>query len=258
MRMKAFTRLGLAFAASFVSAGSALAGGGFSDTVPSPISWSGLYVGMEAGYNWGDLDWNLNYPFAIPSNSTHKLETDHFVGGGFIGLQRQFGPWVIGGEVGVDAGFGTGSQNDLDLYFGTGVGNLEARVGPLFSATGRLGYAWDRWLAYAKGGYAGGNISLNSDDGVPPNFFSHSSDWHNGFKVGGGIEYAIFPSTSIGVEYDYVNLGSVSDTVPITVSNGAQVGSATTTHSANFTTQMVMARVTFRLQRDEAPIEPLK
>ena len=30
------------------------------------------------------------------------------------------------------------------------------KVDALWTATGRLGYAWDRWLAYGKAGYAGG------------------------------------------------------------------------------------------------------
>ncbi|MBS0234649.1 MAG: porin family protein [Proteobacteria bacterium] len=253
--MRAITSLTL-IAASNLIAGAALAGDGFGDAIPSPISWSGLYVGMEAGYNWGDVDWNLNYPYAGPVRSDRKFDTDHFLGGGFVGLQRQFGHWVVGGEVGVDAGFSSQNIGGVDLYLGNDVGTLETKVGPLFSATARLGYAQDRWLAYVKGGYAGANISLNSDDGVPPDYYSHSSDWHNGWKAGGGIEYALLPSTSVGLEYDYVDLGSVADTVPLTYSDGSRVGPSTT-HSADFTTQMIMARVTFRLERDE-PVEPLK
>jgi outer membrane immunogenic protein len=252
--MSAFARFGLTLAASTLFAGGACAGGGFADTIPSPINWSGLYVGMEAGYNWGDIDWNLNYPYATPVRSDRKFDTDHFVGGGFAGLQRQFGSWVLGGEIGVDAGFASQTTGGVNLYSPT-VGTLEAKAGPLFSATARLGYARDRWLAYVKGGYAGANISLNSDDGVFPNYYSHSSDWHNGWKAGGGIEYAVLPSISVGLEYDYVNLGGVSDTVPVTYSGG-NLG-VNTTHNADFTTQMIMARVTFRLQRDE-PVEPLK
>ena len=191
--MSRFARFGLALAASTLFSSGASAGGGFADTVPSPINWSGLYVGMEAGYNWGDVDWNLNNPLAVVKRSDRKFDTDHFVAGGFLGLQRQFGSWVIGGELGVDAGFSSQTISGVALYGGLTSGTLEAKTGPLFSATARLGYARDRWLAYVKGGYAGANISLHSDDGNAPNFFSHSSDWHNGWKVGGGIEYAVLP-----------------------------------------------------------------
>ncbi len=75
------------------------------------------------------------------------------------------------------------------------------------------------------------------------------------WTVGGGIEYAVLPSTSIGVEYDYINLSGNSDTVPITYSGG-KVGPYAV-HNADFTTQTVMARVTFHLLRDE-PVAPLK
>jgi hypothetical protein len=36
--------------------------------------------------------------------------------------------------------------------------NLQTRVGQLFLATARLGYSWDRWLAYGKGGFASAEI----------------------------------------------------------------------------------------------------
>jgi outer membrane immunogenic protein len=248
--MKAFVPLAVTLVVASLLSNAAFADGAFKDDpVPSPLSWSGLYVGLQAGYSWGDVDWNLDYPFATPIKSTTKFDTDHFIAGGHLGYQRQFDAWVIGAEVAVDAGFDEQTIGGVNLW-SPGVGSLETRMGPLFTATGRLGYARDRWLAYAKGGYAGANISLNSDDGVPPNYYSKSSDWHNGWTVGGGLEYALFPSMSVGVEYDYVDLGGVSATVPITYADGSQVGSATTIHDASSITQMVMARVSFRLDRD--------
>jgi hypothetical protein len=38
--------------------------------------------------------------------------------------------------------------------------NLQTRVGQLFLATARLGYSWDRWLAYGKGGFASAEIKI--------------------------------------------------------------------------------------------------
>jgi len=72
-----------------------------------------------------------------------------------------------------------------------------ADVDLLTTVTGRVGYARDKWLAYAKGGWAGADIELTLfDHGTPVR--ANSSDWANGWTVGGGGEYSICKNLSLG------------------------------------------------------------
>jgi outer membrane immunogenic protein len=70
-----------------------------------------------------------------------------------------------------------------------------ADVDLLTTVTGRVGYARDKWLAYTKGGWAGADIELTLfDHGTPVR--ANSSDWANGWTVGGGGEYSICKNLS--------------------------------------------------------------
>jgi outer membrane immunogenic protein len=79
--------------------------------------------------------------------------------------------------------------------------------------TGRVGYAWDRTLFYAKGGIAAGdtkdNFSLVSTAAAPAVFldFGTKTNLVVGWTVGAGIEYAFAPHWTAKVEYNYVDLG---------------------------------------------------
>ena len=69
----------------------------------------------------------------------------------------------------------------------------------LATVTGRLGYARDRWLVYAKGGWAGADVELTLFDRFTP-VRASSATWANGWTVGGGAEYALGKSLSLAVE----------------------------------------------------------
>ncbi len=77
--------------------------------------------------------------------------------------------------------------------------------------TGRLGYAFDRVLVYAKGGgaWVGNNnlTLLNVGTGGTVAFGTSSSN--TGWVVGGGLEYAFFNNWTAKVEYDYVGLNNL-------------------------------------------------
>ena len=93
------------------------------------------------------------------------------------------------------------SGNGLD-YFGT--------------VRGRLGYAFDRTLVYATGGFA---YATGTDDGARvglQNFAGRRNDFKTGWTVGGGVEYALptdsflnfFRSSAVTLKVEglYVNL----------------------------------------------------
>ena len=78
------------------------------------------------------------------------------------------------------------------------------------TATGRLGYAWDQWLLYLKGGLAFARIQhagFEIDGGDEAYDISKTK---TGGAVGGGLEYAVSRNWSWKVEYLYMDFGHVT------------------------------------------------
>ncbi len=202
------------------------------------VDWSGLYLGIHGGGGWTKSASELAGPgglqalvdlIGIPDSSSHDM--DGFLAGGHVGLQRQFGGLVLG----VEASFTGGRLRDssttafdgalgLPPLFGAtwdGETTSSTKVGEIFTATGRIGYAVDRWLGYVKGGYASAEVSHSSTTAVDVNAClggctpvgsgggsTSSSARHHGWVVGGGFEYMINPNVTFGIEYNYIDLGA--------------------------------------------------
>ena len=85
---------------------------------------------------------------------------------------------------------------------------VTARADFIPTFTGRLGYAWDTWLLYAKGGYAriGDSYTVaGTFTGTPFNF--QGLDLSSGWTVGAGLEKALWGPWSVRLEYDYFEFG---------------------------------------------------
>jgi outer membrane immunogenic protein len=83
---------------------------------------------------------------------------------------------------------------------------LRSKVDGIFTATGRIGYAFNNWLPYIKGGYAGAQLHTTNFD-VLGDSLDHS-DWRSGYTIGAGLEYGITPNWTLGGEYAYMDFGS--------------------------------------------------
>lgn len=172
--------------------------------------WSGVYVGGAIGGGWTDASWrNLNnstlFGDALPGDSfSHRM--NGVLAGLQVGVNRQFGPWVVGLEAQLDAGDMSGSHAST---FGAADDQFSTQIDALFLGTGRVGYAIDRWLGYVKGGYALARVKTSVGDVVGPSTGSGRADsWRSGPVVGAGFEYAFSPNVSAGLEYDYIRLDS--------------------------------------------------
>ena len=154
-------------------------------------NWGGLYIGAHLGYASADVDWThqsaVQHFNPNPNTNADSFDLSSWVGGGHVGIQHQFGTWVVGLEGSVTGGDlrdrqtrpGTFSANDLtqDVRF-------------LTMVTARLGWSLNKTLLYVKAGYAGANLQSNLSKSP---FFNHSvgnNNWHNGWTAGAGIEYA--------------------------------------------------------------------
>ena len=71
--------------------------------------------------------------------------------------------------------------------------------------TGRVGYAWDRFLRYVKGVVAWEGDDHSYTDGVTTGTVSAT---RNGWTIGVGGEYAFTNFLSGFVEYNYYDFGS--------------------------------------------------
>jgi outer membrane immunogenic protein len=171
-------------------------------------NWTGCYLGGHAGGGWSVTDWtNVANTTAFgdlaPGQGFQKTDGG-FVGGGQIGCNYQVNRWVLGIE-GTFAG-STFKGDVANTVFGGADDVFTTKVESIATVTGRVGYAWNNWLLYAKGGYAGGEVRFSVSDTVGVTGSGSGSSWQNGWTVGGGLEYGLTPNWILGVEYDYVDL----------------------------------------------------
>jgi outer membrane immunogenic protein len=93
------------------------------------------------------------------------------------------------------------SRTDISAFF-PATDRLSSRIDSFATVSGRLGYAFNNWLPYIKGGYAGANLKTSNFD-IFGSHLDHSA-WRNGFVVGAGLEYAFAGNWIVGVEYNYM------------------------------------------------------
>ena len=72
---------------------------------------------------------------------------------------------------------------------------------------GRAGFAIDRLLLYASGGFAGSNIPLGFNSPFTA-FWDDQSTFQTGWALGGGLEYMLMPEVSAKAEYMFTSVGS--------------------------------------------------
>lgn len=190
--------------------------------------WTGFYVGLHAGGAFGDTDWTNvtdGSGAVLDLNPTQTLpqSVDGVLGGAQLGYNFQMTNWVFGIDL-------SGSGLDYDeTTSNPNAGGAEefgaSEIEWLASAAARLGWSWQDSLFYLKGGYAVGNVNTSFVDpgaGGDASADSYSTEeTHNGWLAGAGFEHEIGEHTSVGLEYNYVDLGSQDHT-------GLTVGGAAT------------------------------
>ena len=170
--------------------------------------WTGIYVGAHGGYGFeGNSTWTLtNDSTAIDAafGNSQDIGLDGLIGGGQIGYNFQHGSFVFGPEVSVSLSDIDGRTNSNFAPFDD-ITSTDLEV--LVTAGARIGYVMDNLLVFAKGGYAGGDVNFRLEDTVLGGVIFSDNNWHDGFVVGGGVEY-MWGSLLFGFEYQYIDLGS--------------------------------------------------
>ncbi|AMJ61215.1 outer membrane protein [Bosea sp. PAMC 26642] len=216
----------------------ALGGTAFAADLPSrkgpvyapvaPIfTWTGFYVGVNAGAAFSTIDTTLSGTAANTIGNVAalrrpaSLSTDKtgFIGGGQIGYNYQIGSFVLGAE----ADFQYTDLKETRSFLGTSGATSVFRNEMEYLGTVRLraGYAVDRFLVYATGGLAYGEVKNNAtffNAALPGqvDYLGSRSDTQIGYAVGGGVEYAFSSNLSAKAEYLYYDLGKKNTGVNLT------------------------------------------
>src|SRR5712691_10122446 len=171
--------------------------------VPVYFSWTGCYIGGHVGGLWARKDWEHRTPgfFGI-SGGSH--DADSWLGGVQAGCDYQFnGGWVIG--IQGDYAWTDADGSHTDLFFITE--RDHTRIRSLATVTGRIGYAWDRFLGYVKGGGAWERDNYDITTVTTGVLLASAAETRSGWTVGVGGEYAFTNYLSGFVEYNYYDFG---------------------------------------------------
>ncbi|WPP06252.1 outer membrane beta-barrel protein [Methylocella tundrae] len=212
--------------------------------VSPPPAWTGLYMGLNAGYEWAankSVNTTASPYFAAPTWSTElalstglasgsaPVNSSGFIGGFQVGYNYQLATsFVVGLEAdiqGVTGSSSTGSFSGSGVPAGfpdeTIVSTVQStnKLDYLGTVRARLGYlVTPTLLIYGDGGLAYGEVQtgtniFQANQPFDPAFgsFGVHTKTQVGWAVGGGLEWMFLPNWSVKAEYLYYNLGSVSN-----------------------------------------------
>ena len=211
---------------------------------PNNYLWSGVYVGGFIGGAWATADWGLGavlvtFPNESPPPATSaaslfiphtNVSTGGFIGGGRVGANYQVGPYVFGFE-GDFAGMALKGHATV-VFSGTVPGGVllpspttvnytttsayQTTANWVTTFTGKVGYAFERVLAYGKVGAA---IEQDGDSEASSTVFTTTTPTSGpttsvvtragtatryGWTAGVGLEYALTNNWWTFVEYDHL------------------------------------------------------
>jgi outer membrane immunogenic protein len=200
--------------AMFAIGGAQAADLGYKKPSPVPVmthfSWTGFYVGVDAGYSVGRS--NFNVTGAAGAVSTP--EPSGFSIGGHAGYRYQLqNNVVLGAEVRAFGNIDTRDQKKLGGF--ANFGRTETRWGG--DARLSLGYAMGRFLPYLAGGVALADIkgcTTTAGGAACGGATASFSDTRVGWTIGGGLAYAFTNNLIARVDYAYSDFGSKNFSTP--------------------------------------------
>jgi outer membrane immunogenic protein len=218
--------------------------------VVPPYSWGGFYIGGNLGAGWNS---GGSVSDTFGSTFTGSGQTTKFLGGGQVGVNYEFYSGVV---IGAEAMFdwlpnttNTFNATNSSIIAAPGTNTASATLNSrwLTTATGKLGYAWDRVLVYGKGGGAwvganNPNLTVNGA-GVT---LSNNTTTNFGWTAGIGVEWAFAYSWSARVEYDFIGLQNQSITVPGTAGPGSAAFNGDTLNFNNRNISMLTAGLNYK------------
>jgi outer membrane immunogenic protein len=185
------------------------------------FTWTGFYVGAQVGYQFTDSDddYYNDGRFVFRRNGSifndfNDGEDDAFVAGAHAGYNFQFGSFVVGVEGDIEGVFGDDDDDDFGsvtvfdnvrqdfVSYSIGANQLDWQG----SIRARAGFAFDRTLVYATGGFAFGGLSGGFSSGL----FDEDDDTVSGYTVGLGVEHAFTNNLTARLEYRYTAFDEIN------------------------------------------------
>jgi len=194
--------------------------------------WSGFYFGGQAGFSWATADFTHTNTSGFVEN--FSFDPRSVVGGGHIGLQRQWDTWVLGAEASFD--FANLDQTKTSVLRPPSFKTFE--LNDMVTIVGKVGYAANNWLVYVKGGWADAYIrtlGTNPLNGVT----ADPREWAGGWTVGGGLDYLLTTNWIAGVDFNYYGIEFNRSAV-------ATNGLITTWSNANANVYAVTGRISYK------------
>lgn len=176
--------------------------------VASTYSWSGAYIGAQAGYAWGNA--RVGQTFAPGSFDDYGWA--YSPSGGFGGLYAGFNHQFEGGLVlGVEGDYSFARVKDTTLYRALGVDDPAfggvLKLDSVGSVRLRAAYAMDRWLPFVTAGLAVGSYKHTTVD-LPGNVpYADARGTIAGYTLGAGAEYAVTDNWLVRGEYRFADFG---------------------------------------------------
>jgi outer membrane immunogenic protein len=165
--------------------------------VAAPVySWGGLYGGINTGGAWGPMHWQ--YDVVPPASISHQ------VSGGFGGFQAGYNFQIASFVLGVEGDYDFTNINATSLCLNPFF-ICHSKVRGIADIAGRIGYAWNRVLFYAKGGEA---WAFNRYESLSSFSTTAGTETRSGWLGGVGVEYAYDPCWSVKAEYNYLDFGT--------------------------------------------------
>jgi outer membrane immunogenic protein len=195
--------------------------------IPAPFTWTGFYVGLNAGGVQSYANANTSTSctpascYFIDTNTTNLFNSVGvqrdtaigFVGGAQAGFNWQMGNFVTGLETDFQSfrqnGNGSGSAIYPTLAPATFTVSQSFSTDWLWTLRPRLGIATNSWLFYATGGVAITEIKAHwlFVDTFADTESASMSKTTTGWTIGGGAEYAMLNGWSLKTEYLYLDFG---------------------------------------------------
>jgi outer membrane immunogenic protein len=201
----------------------------------APVSnWSGLYVGGNLGYGWGDG--NTDFSF-LPSpadfninNASLRAPSSGVTGGAQVGYNWQVGSVVTGLEADIQGSGIKGSARATSIDSNTGLPDRsgsfptsEPKLSWFGTVRGRLGVTvTPDLLLYGTAGLAYGEVDASATwfssvfDQAPASISKTKVGW----TAGAGAEWMFARNWSAKLEYLYVDLGSATAIGAVRINQG--------------------------------------
>ena len=247
---------------------------------PAPVmapvwNWSGFYIGINGGYSWGRSSRDLNFfnplnGVLLASGTGGGRDMNGGVFGGQVGYNWQASNWVFGLEF--DAQW-TGQQGSTTVLCPVGGCFPALTAAPLAtggSATvsdkldwfatfrGRAGFTvTPSILLYATGGAAWGELETSvgltalTAAGVPVTAAATNKRDRLGWTVGGGIEAMFAANWSAKIEYLYLDMGSITNSVVMPTASGIPLGANVT---SRVTDNIIRAGINYHFSAGPGPV----